>query len=139
RIKNYDVFRWAGDFFSQIEFIKRHQKAMNVNLVTKDILTQIHEQFYNSKKRLLLFDYDGTLVPFNKFPTEAKPSEKVLELLDILTRDDRNNLVIISGRDKDSLENWLGHLPIKIVAEHGAITKIKDVGWVKLENINTSW
>jgi trehalose 6-phosphate synthase/phosphatase len=139
RIKSYDVYRWANDFFSQVEYIKRYQKDMNVNIITFEILNQIKEAYHASQKRLLLFDYDGTLVPFSKFPGDAVPGEQVLNLLKNLSENTQNDVVIISGRDRKSLDQWLGHLPIKIIAEHGAISKTPGQGWIRKDNIDTSW
>jgi len=39
-------------------------------------------------------------------------------------------VVIISGRDKDSLENWFGSLPITLVAEHGASIRNTEGEWI---------
>jgi trehalose 6-phosphate synthase/phosphatase len=46
-----------------------------------------------------------------------------------MSADPRNNVVIISGRDADTLDNWLGHLPVSLVAEHGAAVKLKGEEW----------
>jgi trehalose 6-phosphate synthase/phosphatase len=46
--------------------------------------------------------------------------------LQCLSRDPGNTVVIISGRDRSTLEDWLGCIGAALVAEHG--------GWIKLEN-----
>ena len=68
--------------------------------------------FQKAKQRLIFLDYDGTLVGFKNDPQKAKPTEDVLKELTRLTEDNRNTVVIISGRDKDTLDNWLGHLDL---------------------------
>jgi trehalose 6-phosphate synthase/phosphatase len=82
--------------------------------------------FRSSKRRLLLLDYDGTLAPFAGRPEYAVPDQALLDLLEELGRDEHNEVVIVSGRERDSLGAWLGHLPITLVAEHGAWVKTKD-------------
>ena len=79
--------------------------------------------YQQAAKRLLLLDYDGTLVDFASTPDIAKPNAHVLELIASLSADDRNTVVIISGRDKRTLDNWFGHVPIGLAAEHGAFNK----------------
>jgi trehalose 6-phosphate synthase/phosphatase len=78
---------------------------------------------------LFLLDYDGTLTELAPTPPEAKPSAVLLEILQQLTADPRNTVVIISGRDRDTLDGWLGDLPIHFAAEHGFWRKIPGVSW----------
>lgn len=55
-------------------------------------------------KRLLLLDYDGTLVPQSNI--SSKPTEEVLRVLQALCADERNSVYIISGRRKTELAEW---------------------------------
>ena len=55
-----------------------------------------------------MLDYDGTLVAFSSDPQAVKPSERVLDLLTKLCANPRNEVVVISGRDRHTLETWLG-------------------------------
>jgi trehalose 6-phosphate synthase/phosphatase len=47
--------------------------------------------------------------------------------------------VIISGRDRHTLDQWLGSLPVTIVAEHGAIVKYPGKGWQALTTVDNEW
>ena len=136
RLKRYDVIRWAHDFIERLLQIKKKQKEM----ITKKLSTEAEEKlikdYINNKKRLLLLDYDGTLIPFFRRPEEAKPDEELLELLKQLSRD--NCLVIVSGRDKGTLDRWFGHLNLGLIAEHGFW--IKDEGkWQLIEPLSNEW
>lgn len=73
-------------------------------------------------------DYDGTLVNYTPSPDAAKPSEQILNLLLKLNSKPQTNLVIITGRDYQDIDRLIGHLPIKIIAEHGAWIK-EDAMW----------
>ncbi|MEO0158961.1 MAG: hypothetical protein ABIL47_00590 [candidate division WOR-3 bacterium] len=42
---------------------------------------KIIEHYKQSKRRLILLDYDGTLVPFSRMPMRAKPDADLLDLL----------------------------------------------------------
>jgi trehalose 6-phosphate synthase/phosphatase len=68
---------------------------------------------------LFLLDYDGTLTPLVKHPKDAVPSKELLNLLKKLTSDPNNDVFIITGRDKNVMEEWLGHLPVGMACEHG--------------------
>jgi trehalose 6-phosphate synthase/phosphatase len=60
-------------------------------------------------------------------------------LLKQLTQDPSNEIVIISGRDGKTLENWLGKLPLNMIAEHGACVKYHGEEWREQVPINTEW
>jgi trehalose 6-phosphate synthase/phosphatase len=90
-------------------------------------------------RRLLLLDYDGTLVPFASTPQQARPPARVHDILKRLASDPRNEVVVISGRERESLEEWLGELPIDMVAEHGVWLRGQDGNWVTPEPMTDDW
>jgi len=98
---------------------------------------QLIADYHSSRRRLLLLDYDGTLIPFFPSPEGAQPTENLLALITGLAADPKNAVVIISGRDKDSLENWFGSIDLGLVAEHGAW--LKEGGWQVLEPVTHEW
>ena len=91
-----------------------------------------------AKKRLLLLDYDGTLAEFADEPAQAKPTSEIIELLRKLSTDTKNTVMILSGRDAKTLDEWFGKLPIGLVAEHGAFVK-KNSEWNKVEGALSAW
>jgi len=129
RIKSYDVVTWATDFFDQLHQIKKLQMEFNVKMIDNFSRASILKHYAEAQKRLLLFDYDGTLVPFSKFPSMASPGDEVVAVLNQLALKPENDVYIISGRDGGTLEKWLGELPLGLVAEHGAKMRVKGTGW----------
>src|SRR5690606_18412699 len=99
----------------------------------------LHEKFKAAKKRLLLIDYDGTLVPFARHPAAAMPSAVVLDLLTELSNDPHTAVAIISGRDCTILTEWFGHLNINLVAEHGAAMRLNDGEWEVEKHLDQQW
>ena len=73
--------------------------------------------------RLLLLDYDGTLVPFVENPALARPDDELLALLHVLAGSDDTEVHVVSGRTRGALEGWLGALPIGLHAEHGLASR----------------
>ncbi|OCK96538.1 glycosyltransferase family 20 protein [Cenococcum geophilum 1.58] len=81
-------------------------------------------QFRQAKKRLFMFDYDGTLTPIVKDPQSAIPSDRVIRTLKTLASDPSNSVWIISGRDQAFLDEWMGHISeLGLSAEHGSFMR----------------
>jgi trehalose 6-phosphate synthase/phosphatase len=68
---------------------------------------------------MVLLDYDGTLVEFSASPMAATPDLALLALLRQLAHRRGTSVDIISGRSRESLEDFLGDLEIGLHAEHG--------------------
>lgn len=101
---------------------------------------QIRGDYQKARKRLLLLDYDGTLVNIAKTPEAAAPGSRVHDLLNSLTRDENNIVVLLSGRDRKTLEKWFRNDKLIYGAEHGAILKLAgEKEWGYLGKFNTSW
>jgi trehalose 6-phosphate synthase/phosphatase len=139
RIKNYTVFSWAKDILAGLEAIKKEQELRRVNLITPAIESEIMTKFNNASKRAIFLDYDGTLVPFSKVPELATPDTMTLNQLKTLAANPSNTVVLISGRDKNFLEEWFGTINIHIIAEHGAFQKSPGGNWTCSINQDQSW
>jgi trehalose 6-phosphate synthase/phosphatase len=129
----------VSDFLDQLANVKLEQQKQQVKLLDDRIVTQIHLHYQMAKSRCLLLDYDGTLVPYAKLPVEATPNEELRALLTELSADPSNNVVIISGREADTLERWLGDLPLTLVAEHGASYRFRNEPWQQAVSIPDQW
>lgn len=100
------------------------------------------EAFVNAKKRVLFFDYDGTLTPIVRTPEAAVPSKECLDSLMTLSSDPRNVLYIVSGRDRGFLMKHMGHIPnLGFSAEHGCFLKKPGAKeWINLtDGVDMSW
>lgn len=95
--------------------------------------------YQSAQKRLFLLDYDGTLIEFAPTPPEAKPTAELIQILTNLASDPRNTVVVISGRDHDTLDEWLGDLPISFAAEHGMMVKHAGGGWQPSLEADLAW
>lgn len=99
----------------------------------------IVEAYAQANSRLLLLDYDGTLVPLKPTPPEAKPTPALLGLLEQLASSPRNRVVAVSGRDHESLGDWLGDLTIDLAAEHGLFIKEHAKPWRMTHHPKSDW
>ncbi len=139
RLRRYDVMQWANEFMDKLLSTKKLQQEMEEKALTYEMQRTLASNFQKSNKALLLLDYDGTLVPFAPRPVDAMPGANLLRLLEKLTRNPRNEVVLISGRDKDTLESWFGGLNVGLVAEHGVWIKEKGGGWETIETLTSEW
>lgn len=128
------VSQWASDFVEELENVKLKNEWLNQKIVVNKNFDKIKSAYDSSKNRLIILDYDGTLVPFHKDPKGAVPTPELLKLLSELNEDPRNHVVISSGRDRNTLESWLGRLPIGLAAEHGAFYKENGIWHQKIGN-----
>ncbi|MGB8192248.1 MAG: bifunctional alpha,alpha-trehalose-phosphate synthase (UDP-forming)/trehalose-phosphatase [Chitinophagaceae bacterium] len=139
RLKDYDVIRWVNDFLDQLAHTRHEQSKLKIKVMTDKATARILKDYAHASKRVILLDYDGTLAAFTRIPAEAVPSLQLLQLLANLSSDKSNELVIISGRDRKTLEEWLGHLPLNLVAEHGAALRLRDTEWEMQTPPNPAW
>ena len=99
---------------------------------------ELVEKFKNAGNKIIFLDYDGTLVNYEFIPKNAKLSEQINEILIKLIDKPNVKVVIISGRGYRDIDKLLVHLPIDIVAEHGAMRKENGV-WKNQINIDDAW
>ena len=122
-VSKQSVNKWASDFVTELNEIKRKNFLLQNKKIDEKSLNQIKVLYKKGKKRLLILDYDGTLVPVMKLPELAVPENHLIQTLKALAADKRNTVVISSGRDADFLDKWFGELNLNLAAEHGAFYK----------------
>jgi trehalose 6-phosphate synthase/phosphatase len=119
-ISRQTVKKWANDFIDEMQLIQRQNREISTKIIEQEQFDQIKQKYDNASSRLLLLDYDGTLVPFTKNPKDAVPSQQLIDLLNRIKEDKRNTVVINSGRNYKILDKWFNHIDIDLTAEHGA-------------------
>lgn len=140
RLQRYDVVRWASDFFERLDLLRAEQKKLHTRYFSRHIRQNMLEAYHRARTRLLFLDYDGTLVPFHTRPEKALPPQQLIELLQRLTADARTQVVIISGRDKTTLESWFAEkADLHMVAEHGVWLKERDQEWRLFRTMDNNW
>jgi len=138
KLKKNDVRNWAANFIKEQNTLRASQKDKIAKRLTPKLKREITQAFSNSKKRLIILDYDGTLMPFHKDPKAVVPDQEVLELLDGLLEQGGTKIVLNSGRDKDTLQRWLGHLGMDMAAEHGVWMK-QNGEWKLNPGLSSNW
>jgi len=139
RLARYSIGGWVGDFMDRLESVKRLQAERGISRLTAHVESRIVKDYKAGVKRLILLDYDGTLVPFTSWPKRAQPDQRVSSLLGRLARNRKNEVVIVSGRDRETLERWLGPLGVGLVAEHGVWVREPKGDWEAMEILKDDW
>ena len=130
---------WIRKFMSKVIRVVKDSQFPKNPLLDRTLLLQ---KYRAAKKRLFMFDYDGTLTPIVKDPRAAMPSERVIQGLKSLAEDADNAVWIISGRDQDFLTHHLGHISkLGFSAEHGSFMRYPGtLDWINLaEKFDMSW
>lgn len=139
RLRRYDVRRWANEFFKEVIATRAVRESMRARLLTASSTARLSAEFSAAAHRLLLLDYDGTLVPYFTRPHQAVPTADVLALLTSLASQSGTDLVIISGRDRLTLEEWFNGIPVHLVAEHGIWVRAHGKSWETLKTPTGDW
>lgn len=139
RVKNYDVMRWSDDFIHSLEHAHNASELIRSKEITPGVRGEIIAAFCSSQQPVVFLDYDGTLRPFEDHPQKASPDNHLLRLLEDLFKKEHRRGILISGRDRATMQQWFGHLPVVLVAEHGAWINRGQERWQALEELDESW
>jgi trehalose 6-phosphate synthase/phosphatase len=99
---------------------------------------ELIKKFNKANDKLVLLDYDGTLVNYELIPQNAILSEHLGDILIKLFYEPQTTVFIISGRGHKDIDILLNHLPIDIIAEHGAMMRENGV-WKNQINKDDAW
>jgi trehalose 6-phosphate synthase/phosphatase len=139
RLQRNNVHRWASDFVQETLGTFETKKKYETEGLSGATRKLLLKEYRSGRKRLLLLDYDGTLVPFVRDHALARPGHNVISLIEKLADDPANHVVIISGRDRQTLQSWFGDLPIHLVAEHGFLSRTAGNEWRSMKVISGDW
>lgn len=139
-VTTHNVQSWTHVFLRRLlDNLAAHDHGQLTPVLDRAAMLQ---RYKKAKKRLFLFDYDGTLTPIVREPSAAIPTDKILRTLKKLAADEKNQLWIVSGRDQAFLEEWLGDIKeLGLSAEHGSFIRYpNDHKWVNLtSDLSMGW
>ena len=141
RIQRYNVYFWADEFINALNRTVEEQPTTIFQTSLRKDRFKLDNAYKNSQNKVLFLDYDGTLVGFTSRPEEAEPDEELKNLLTQLADDPHNTVVIVSGRDRNILEKWLGDIKnLYLVASHGLwLRNPNQEEWVMSVALDNKW
>ncbi len=140
RLKIYDEERWANDFIHSLDGVKKLQETNFTKRVNARFVKNLIEKYKTAKRRIIFLDYDGTLTGFHNDPQMAMPNKELYSIMDKLLKPKENTIVVISGRDKETLSNWFEKYDhLAFIAEHGVWNKNPNAEWKMTDQIEKEW
>lgn len=139
RIKRYDIHKWASEFVDALKKAGLRQSDYHARKISTKLQNNIFSDFNAADSKILFLDYDGTLQRFFGNPQAAKPDAELYNLLDNISNTPNTELVLISGRDKDTFNQWFGHKDYTLIAEHGAWQKEVKDEWKERKALHDEW
>ena len=138
-VKKYNIHLWVKNFLLKLKEVKEMQQSLLTRYLSTTIKAQLRAAYQETSDRFIFLDYDGTLVGFNSVIDKASPDQELYDLLNRLILDQKNKVVLISGRKYETLEQWFGHLNVGMIAEHGAWQKNPGEEWKSLPMLTDQW
>ncbi len=140
RVTTHDVHRWAGIFLGELDRAAAARRSQPTPESSPEVIAAVVARVRKAPRVVVLLDYDGTLVPFAPTPELAAADAELLDLLGRLGRHPGCEVHVVSGRSRDTLERWLGALPVSLHAEHGAWSRPRgQSAWTPLETPALPW
>jgi len=141
RLKRYTVEKWAHEFMNSLLATKNLGSVIVASRLDEAVKERMYSNFHKSENRLLLLDYDGTLASFKDNPQHASPDQELYKLLDNLNSDPKNDVVLISGRDRETFTKWFTEKEkdYKLITDHGVWLKTSSTDWEALERLKNEW
>jgi trehalose 6-phosphate synthase/phosphatase len=123
----------------KLKEVKQFQRSMQTRHVSGSTEQSIINRYHNTNKRAIFLDYDGTLVGFRSSIDQASPDEELYDLINNLIADPANDVVLISGRKHENLDEWFGDSKLYLIAEHGSWFKQNNTAWHKISGLSDNW
>ena len=138
QISKNSVQKWANNF---VNTLQRSAKSnfYPTRMLSGGVRKVLLDNYNHAQRRQIFLDYDGTVTSFRGDPSDAKPTAQLLNILRKLCDQVGNQVVVVSGRGRDTLDGWLGVLPVTLVAEHGAFVKKPGGKWTRKHHAALGW
>ncbi|RCV11584.1 hypothetical protein SETIT_2G197800v2 [Setaria italica] len=154
-VSTHDVGYWANSFLQDLERtcldhnrrrcwgigfgLKFRVVALDPNF-KKLAVEHLVSAYRRTTKRVILLDYDGTLMPQTSFG--KSPTSKTIDMLNSLCRDKNNMIFLVSTKSRMTLNEWFSPCEnLGLAAEHGYFLRLRrDAEWETcVPVIDCSW
>mgnify|MGYP004446221629 CR=1 FL=1 len=139
RLERYSVEKWAHEFMKSLDATKNLGQVIVSEKLNDKLVERMLSDYKKAKSKLILLDYDGTLAGFQDNPQNASPDAALIKLLDRLNEMPNTDMVIISGRDKETFEKWFGNKDYSLITDHGVWLRKRTKEWEALERLKNDW
>ncbi len=130
KVEARPVELWANSFISTLRLEPTSLGPSDLRRRPEQVAA-LADELATQPELVFALDYDGTLVPIQSTPDAAAPDEELCALLAGLAEAPNVRVAVVSGRTVESLERFLGRLPLALVAEHGVWTRTWGGKWTR--------
>ena len=103
-----NVYAWSEEFLTVLQNAAANRGDSPSDRPAALDIASMLSAYRDARRRLLLLDYDGTLVGYFDRPEDAAPPPELLRVLTSLVAIQENSVMIVSGRKRAELEQWFG-------------------------------
>ncbi|KAF8464572.1 glycosyltransferase family 20-domain-containing protein [Kalaharituber pfeilii] len=131
---HHTASHWVASFIKQWDAAYEEQQRRGLSTIPRLSSKKLGEDYVNSKKRLLILDYEGTLAswgaPTNVIMTNP---QRTIDTLNDLLSDKRNIVYVMSNRTPEELERLFRRVPgVGLIAETGCfIRPFEKSKWIR--------
>lgn len=100
---------------------------------------ELTTRYKAADSRLILLDQDGTLVPLQNDYKNPVFTDRIKDIINTLVSDAKNQVLLISGRDRDYLDLVWRDAGFTLGAEHGAFYRSPGTDWEGLFPNSREW
>ena len=97
---------------------------------TRSASSYLRRRMKNAERLCIFLDYDGTLVPIRRHPSEAVMSIRVRSLLHKIATLPGVTVGIVTGRSLADIQSIVGIREVAYFANHGFETCIDGINWI---------
>lgn len=141
-VARMDCRSWAVGFLAKlgVAAARRRSEQSRRRRLEGDALAEVTARFVRAPQRVLILDYDGTLMELKRRPADAKPTAVILQLLERLSEIPDATTHLVSGRRALDLDLWFGALDIRLAGEHGSVIRpAGSVDWQPRAEFDVRW
>lgn len=138
RLQRNTALRWSVEFMEGLKTVRARQEEIRSRRFTEKVRTQMLADYHTASRRLLILDYNGTLVQLPKAGRSRPPGKTVLNTLDILAGNKRNTVVVISDNKQELMQKWFADTPVDLIACSDAAYR-RDDEWRTMQNLSNEW
>ncbi|MFU8780140.1 MAG: bifunctional alpha,alpha-trehalose-phosphate synthase (UDP-forming)/trehalose-phosphatase [Kiritimatiellia bacterium] len=132
------ALNWSVTFLESLRNVKLRQVAIRSHSFSARAANKVTSAYQASKQRLLLFDYNGTLVPVPKDGRSKPPAPALIELLMRLAGNRHNRIAIITDNSRPLVEHWFHKHPVDLIACSDASFR-RNSKWTESPELATAW
>ncbi|CAG8731953.1 11299_t:CDS:2, partial [Racocetra fulgida] len=111
---------WGKSFINELLRVKDYNSQVVIPHLE---FTQVIKAAKSAKKRIILLDYDKTLITTHKSAEQTYPSNIIISILKTLQEKPNTYVYILSGRSRIHLDGWFESTGVGLSAEHGCFYK----------------